>query len=321
MLDDSDPAPVTTTRFADVDPNEWWAPYVERLAELEVTDGCKTEPLRFCPGTTVKRGQMATFLVRALDLAAADPAGFTDTDGSVHTANIDALAAAKVTLGCETNPLRYCPGTAVKRGQMAAFLARALGTRDSFLTFRVCGNPDAPVLRRSVLRWRLNRGRFGWRVHTPGGACGNGSPPQKVHPPPESLIPMRSTSPRPTSSSHMRAGSSFHRVPPDSDVTYQQPAWGDRACIHQRFGRGPLSPSDPESSTTYRRSWRLCSTLKVELSDVPAAVVEVSPVSAAVVDVVVVDVFDVVVVEVVVVDDGGGQCRAQSPEMMSTMRS
>lgn len=127
VLDDSDPGPVTTTRFADVDPNEWWAPYVERLAELEVTKGCKTEPLRFCPGNTVKRGQMAAFLVRAFDLAAADPAGFTDTAGSVHAADIDALAAAKVTVGCATDPLRYCPGAAVKRAQMATFLARALG--------------------------------------------------------------------------------------------------------------------------------------------------------------------------------------------------
>ena len=126
-IDDSDPDPITTTRFADVDPNQWWAPYVERLAELGVTTGCKTGPLRYCPDATVRRGQMATFLVRAFGLASADPAGFADTQGGVHATNIDALAAAKVTAGCATNPLRYCPENPVTRAQMATFLARALG--------------------------------------------------------------------------------------------------------------------------------------------------------------------------------------------------
>ena len=126
-IDDSDPDPITTTRFADIDPNQWWAPYVERLAELEVTKGCATEPLRYCPDATVRRGQMATFLVRAFGLASADPAGFADTAGGVHATNIDALAAAKITAGCATDPLRYCPENPVTRAQMATFLARALG--------------------------------------------------------------------------------------------------------------------------------------------------------------------------------------------------
>ena len=127
VLDGSDPGPITTTRFADVDPQQWWAPYVERLAELEVTAGCKTEPLRYCPDASVRRGQMATFLVRAFELADAGAAGFVDASGGVHAANIDALAAANITAGCATDPLRYCPDASVRRGQMATFLARALG--------------------------------------------------------------------------------------------------------------------------------------------------------------------------------------------------
>ena len=69
----------------------------------------------------------ATFLVRAFDLAAAEPAGFADTAGNTHETNIDALAAARVTAGCKTDPLRYCPDRSVTRSQMATFLARALG--------------------------------------------------------------------------------------------------------------------------------------------------------------------------------------------------
>jgi hypothetical protein len=71
---------------------------------------------------------MAAFLVRALDLPKAGSQGFTDTGGSVFKADIDALAKAGITKGC--NPpanTRFCPGETVTRGQMAAFLDRAFG--------------------------------------------------------------------------------------------------------------------------------------------------------------------------------------------------
>ena len=127
VLDEAEPAAVSGSSFADVDADEWWLAHVERLAELGVTKGCKTEPLRFCPDRSVTRAQMATFLVRAFDLEAAEPAGFVDTAGNTHETNIDALAAAGVTAGCKTEPLSYCPSKSVTRAQMATFLARALG--------------------------------------------------------------------------------------------------------------------------------------------------------------------------------------------------
>ena len=127
VLDSADPDP-SSTRFADVDPDEWWAPYVERLAVLGVTQGCATEPARFCPDDSVTRGQMATFLSRAFDLEAASSFGFTDVGGNTHEHNIDALAATGVTVGCATGPVRYCPDQSVTRGQMATFLTRAIGT-------------------------------------------------------------------------------------------------------------------------------------------------------------------------------------------------
>jgi hypothetical protein len=49
-----------------------------------------------------------------------------DDDASVHEPNIEAIAAAGITKGC--NPPvndRYCPTDGVTRGEMAAFLARA----------------------------------------------------------------------------------------------------------------------------------------------------------------------------------------------------
>ena len=126
VLDQAPESSDARTRFADVDPDAWWASYVERLADLGVTEGCKTDPLRYCPHEAVSRAQMATFLVRAFDLDAAPPAGFADTGGDAHEANIDALAAVGITAGCKTDPLRYCPDQAVTRAQMATFLVRAL---------------------------------------------------------------------------------------------------------------------------------------------------------------------------------------------------
>ena len=114
------------SRFADVDASEWYSPYVEELANRNITVGCDTGPLRYCPDDPVPRSQMATFLVRAFGLDSAPSAGFTDTEGKAHRTNIDALAAARITVGCDTDPLRYCPDDPVTRAQMATLLHRAL---------------------------------------------------------------------------------------------------------------------------------------------------------------------------------------------------
>ena len=127
VLDGADPNPLGASRFVDVDAQQWWAPFVERLFDLRVTVGCATEPARFCPDDAVTRAQMATFLQRAFDLEPAPAAGFTDVSGGSHAANIDALAAAGITVGCSRDPLQYCPARSVTRAQMATFLARALG--------------------------------------------------------------------------------------------------------------------------------------------------------------------------------------------------
>jgi hypothetical protein len=114
--------------FLDVPPGHLYEQDITWLAGERITLGCNP-PVNdlYCPDQPVTREQMATFLVRALDLPAASDAPFNDTAGSVHAADINALAAAGITRGC--NPPdndRYCPTTAVNRGEMAAFLVRAL---------------------------------------------------------------------------------------------------------------------------------------------------------------------------------------------------
>jgi hypothetical protein len=93
-----------------------------------ITRGCNPPTNdRFCPGTTVTRGAMAAFLSRALNLPNAPSAGFVDTRGHLFEQDINRLAAAGITRGC--NPPandRFCPGDPVSRGQMGAFLSRAL---------------------------------------------------------------------------------------------------------------------------------------------------------------------------------------------------
>ena len=109
ILDDG-AVPLGGSRFVDVDPQRWWAPYVERLAELGVTKGCRSEPLSFCPSGSVTRAQMASFLVRAFGLGPASSSGFVDVDaGSVHAGDIDALAASGSDFGMPAGAFQLLP--------------------------------------------------------------------------------------------------------------------------------------------------------------------------------------------------------------------
>ncbi len=70
---------------------------------------------------------MAAFLSRALNLPASNAIDFIDDNHSIFESSIQNIAAAGITFGC--NPpanTNFCPGEYVTRGQMAAFLARAL---------------------------------------------------------------------------------------------------------------------------------------------------------------------------------------------------
>ena len=72
----------------------------------------------------VTREQMATFLAKGFDLPATATDYFTDDETSCHEANINKVRAAGITIGCTATT--YCPKADVTRGQMAAFLRRAL---------------------------------------------------------------------------------------------------------------------------------------------------------------------------------------------------
>jgi hypothetical protein len=131
----------TSGRFVDDDTSVHETD-IERFAELGITLGCNP-PVndRYCPNDTVTRGQMAAFLNRALGLPATTADHFVDDNGSTFEADINAIADAGITLGC--NPPvndRYCAGDTVTRGQMAAFLKRAFALPATTTDFFVDDN-------------------------------------------------------------------------------------------------------------------------------------------------------------------------------------
>jgi subtilisin family serine protease len=95
---------------------------IVKVAQAGITSGFPDGTFR--PNDPVTRGQMATFLTRALDLPPGDPSQFSDVAGSVHADSIGALVRAGITSGFPDGTFR--PNAPVTRGQMATFLTRAL---------------------------------------------------------------------------------------------------------------------------------------------------------------------------------------------------
>jgi subtilisin family serine protease len=97
------------------------------LSAIGATRGCNPpDDDRYCPDDQVTRGQMAAFVNRVLDLPATGTDFFVDDDDSIFEDDINRLAAAGITTGC--NPPendRFCPTDPVTRGQFAAFFRRA----------------------------------------------------------------------------------------------------------------------------------------------------------------------------------------------------
>jgi poly-gamma-glutamate synthesis protein (capsule biosynthesis protein) len=102
---------------------------INRVATAGITRGCDAaHPRLFCPDEFVTRGQMAAFLNRGFDLPPSKVDRFSDDDRSTFEKDIDRVASAGITEGCDPDyPRRFCPLELVTRGQMASFLGRALG--------------------------------------------------------------------------------------------------------------------------------------------------------------------------------------------------
>ena len=117
------------SRFTDVPDDSWYRPYVERLAELEITAGYPDGTFR--PEEHVTRAHIALFLTSAFDgLAPVEtPTGvFDDVPADAfYAAAVEGIQAAGVAQGCEKTPGRnYCPEEPIRRDELASLLAHAL---------------------------------------------------------------------------------------------------------------------------------------------------------------------------------------------------
>jgi len=98
------------------------APLYAELAALRAEVRRKRAPRRWLPLVLVA---LLVVLVPLAGLAAGPT--FTDLNaGSVHNANIQAIADAGITTGCDPG-VSYCPNGLVTREEMASFLARTAG--------------------------------------------------------------------------------------------------------------------------------------------------------------------------------------------------
>lgn len=114
----------------DVSEDHIFYDYIKAIAAAGITKGDGEG--NFLPSDKVTRGQMAAFLVRGIDgLDKKSPETPTFDDVSEdHTfyAYIEAIAAAGITIGDGEG--NFLPSDKVSRGQVAAFMSRALGLRD-----------------------------------------------------------------------------------------------------------------------------------------------------------------------------------------------
>ena len=115
--------------FADVPLSHWAVDCIEQLYKDEITKGCNTDPLKYCPDVSVTRAEMALFLLRSKYGSDYQPpavnggTGFNDVPSNHWAAPwIKQLASEGITSGCGGG--NYCPNDPVSRAEMALFLVR-----------------------------------------------------------------------------------------------------------------------------------------------------------------------------------------------------
>jgi len=122
--------------FADVPLDHWAYPYIEALYEGRFVAGCALSPLRYCPGSELKRSEAAVFVDRGTHGADFTPpvpvaSSFADVALSHWAVEwIETLWDDSLTAGCRTQPLRYCPEGVHTRAEATVFFERILRGKD-----------------------------------------------------------------------------------------------------------------------------------------------------------------------------------------------
>jgi plastocyanin len=131
----------TASTFSDVAPGDFDFDAVNLMGQKQITAGCATQPtLQYCPGQNITRGQMAVFIIRAINGGGAGGDTFSNTTTPYFTDVpsthpffnwIQKMKDLGITAGCGV--ALYCPDSPVTRDEMAAFIIRArYGAATSF---------------------------------------------------------------------------------------------------------------------------------------------------------------------------------------------
>jgi putative Ig domain-containing protein/matrixin/Ig-like domain-containing protein/S-layer family protein len=118
---------VSVQRYSDVLPSNPYYAYIEKIAQLTITNGCAAG--KYCPNDPVPRDQMAVFIERVIgQFNPPMPASqvFSDVPTNYWSYSfVGDFATRGITGGCAV--AMYCPGDLVLREQMAVFMERANG--------------------------------------------------------------------------------------------------------------------------------------------------------------------------------------------------
>jgi hypothetical protein len=130
-----DPPMPATQRFADVPPSNPFYKFIDRMAVLGITLGCDTTGQIYCPDGFVTRGEIATFLERAVNRTnppIPPSQRFSDVlPGHTFYRFIDSFVVNNLSRGImnvvknkcvPNNDLFFCPQRHITRDEMAAFL-------------------------------------------------------------------------------------------------------------------------------------------------------------------------------------------------------
>lgn len=98
---------------------------IDAIANARITLGCNAAGTRYCPDQLVTRGQMAAFINRALSLEPPTTDHFIDDNGSPFELDINSIAEAGITTGCDAQGTLFCPDALVTRGELATFIRRS----------------------------------------------------------------------------------------------------------------------------------------------------------------------------------------------------
>lgn len=115
--------PIEVRRFTDVGPSSTHAAAIEQLAENGVITGCTTT--RYCPSTSVTRGDLAAYVAAARGLQLGEASTrFPDVAGNdPNAAAIRAVDDAGILMGFTDGSFR--PDQPLQRDQLASMLVRA----------------------------------------------------------------------------------------------------------------------------------------------------------------------------------------------------